>query len=150
MESTYEQAVPLSFEKIKTIYHRELGRRVSLALDAKARRGEWIGQAPTGYRNVGGRVEIDPVTGPLVAEAFRLAARKRSSLRQILDELTPKGLRSRNGKPMGPSALAALLQNPFYVGMIRYKGKLYEGEHEALVSPSLFDRAGRSLRRRRR
>ena len=57
---------------------------------------------------------------------------------------------SRSGKLLGGSALAHIITNPFYVGMIRYKGHLYEGNHQALVSPSLFDRAGRSLRRRRR
>jgi hypothetical protein len=144
----------MQYEDATALYHRQLGRRASAAMTAKAKAGEWVGCAPTGYRNVRTEkethVEIDPVLGPLVHEAFRLVAHKRSSLQQVLTELTPRGLVSRSGKPLGVSALAHIMSNPFYVGMIRYKGQLYEGKHQALVSPSLFDRAGRSLRRRRR
>jgi hypothetical protein len=149
-----QTSVPVSFEEATALYHRQLGQRASAAMTAKVRTGSWVGCAPTGYRNVhyGKRthVEIDPVLGPLVREAFRLVAHKRSSLQHVLTELTPQGLVSRSGKPLGASALAHIINNPFYVGMIRYKGHLYEGNHQALVSPSLFDRAGRSLRRRRR
>jgi len=153
MENVYQEA-PMGLAEIKRRYHGYLGRLTAAAMQEKVRNGEWSGYAPTGYRNVRdgkmSRVEIDPVLGPLVIEAFRLIAQKHSSLRQVLDVLTPRGLVSRTGKPLGVSALSHLIQNPFYVGMIRYQGALYEGKHQALVSPSLFDRAGRSLRRRRR
>jgi hypothetical protein len=142
----------LSFEEVRRPYHRSLGDLSHRVVARKARGGECVGCAPTGYRNarVNGKatVEIDPVLGPLVAEAFRLAGRKRRSLRKILAELTPKGLASRNGKPMYPS-LRAILTNPFYVGMVRYEGQFFEGKHPPLVSPSRFDRVGRSLRKRR-
>jgi len=140
----------LPLAEIKRQYHAYLGHRASLALDAKARAGGCVGFATTGYTNIDGAAEPDPKLGPLVEEAFRMIAQKRSSLTMVLAELTPRGLVSRSGKPLSPSALARMIQNPFYVGMIHYKGQIYEGTHKALVSPSLFDRAGRSLRRRRR
>ncbi len=151
---TLQGIMSLSFEEARKRYHSDLGQRASQAMDEKAALGGWVGQAPTGYVNVRkGRetqVEIDPAVGPLIAEAFQLAARKQSSLRQILAELTPRGLLSRNCTPMNAAALGGILSNPFYAGMVRYKGELYPGSHQALVSPSLFERAGRSLRRRRR
>jgi site-specific DNA recombinase len=152
---TIQSNVPvIDAEQAIVRYHRQLGRRASYALDEKARAGGCVGCAPTGYRNVKvgreSRVEVDPVLGPLVEEAFRLVARKRSSLQQVLDKLTPKGLVSRNGKPLGVSALGNIINNPFYLGLVRYKGRTYKGTHQALVSPNLFDRAGRSLRRQRR
>jgi site-specific DNA recombinase len=141
-------------DEFKRAYHRHLGQLTSAAMARKASEGGCPGCAPTGYRNVAvgnqTEVEIDPVLGPLVQEAFRLAGRKRTSLRKILAELTPQGLVSRNGKAMHASVLRGILTNPFYVGMIRYQGRLYEGDHQPLVSPSMFDRAGRNLRRRRR
>jgi site-specific DNA recombinase len=144
----------LTLAEIKRRYHGYLGQRASYALAAKARRGECPGCAPTGYRNVrtgqGTRVEIDPHLGPLVREAFYLAGRRGLSLRKVLAELTPKGLMSRRGQPMGPSALRNILTNPFYVGMLRYKGQLAPGRHEPLVTPSCFDRVRRRLRQRQR
>jgi site-specific DNA recombinase len=144
----------LSLAELKRRYHGYLGQRASSALAAKARRGECPGYAPTGYRNVrtehGTHVEIDPHLGPLIHEAFYLAGRRGSSLRKVLAELTPKGLVSRNGNPMNASALQNILTNPFYVGMLRYKGQLIRGKHEPLVTASCFDRVGRRLRHRRR
>lgn len=124
------------------------------ALAAKAMRGECIGPAPVGYRNVetpaGPSVAVDPILGPLVQEAFHQAAKVRTSLNKILADLTPKGFVSRRGTPMGPSALLNVLTNPFYVGMVRHHGKLYEGTHPPLASPVLFNQVQERLRQRRR
>ena len=134
-------------------HHRRTGRLASLALAAKARSGGWTGKAPLGYRNVrrGGdaAVDIDPVLGPAVRDAFYLAARRGSSLRRVAAELAERGVVSRTGKPLSASTLRELLRNPFYLGMVRFKGSLTEGRHAALVCPSVFERAGRALRKRR-
>jgi hypothetical protein len=106
---------PETIEEIRS-RARSLGARRGLA--ANRARGLPTGCAPVGFRNrrdAEGRpyVEPDPVLAPLVAEAFRLRARG-MPIRKILAELTPKGLVSRNGKPMGPSGLLAVLRNPTY------------------------------------
>src|SRR5690606_41155444 len=51
--------------------------------------------------------------------------------------VTKKGNR-RGGRPFDKGSLYALLTNPIYVGLIRHKSDLYEGEHEALVTKDLF------------
>lgn len=141
-------------KEIKAIYHHHLGRLTSHGMAQKAREGGYPGFAPTGYRNAtrnGKRtVEIDPVLGPLVEEAFRRASQPRASLHRVLEELTPRGLVSRTGHPLYPAALRRILTNPFYAGMIRYQGQFYRGHHEPLVSPTLFERVQRRLRERRR
>lgn len=124
------------------------------ALAAKAMRGECLGPAPVGYRNVdtpaGPGIEIDPVLGPLVQDAFHHAAKVRTSLNKILINLTPKGLVSRRGTPMGPSALLNILTNPFYIGMVRHHGELNQGVHEPLVTPAIFEQVQKRLRERRK
>ena len=134
-------------------YHSALGRKASAAIAARRRAGGWTGPAPLGYRNVrkGGlpAVEIDPALGPLVREAFYLAARRDSSLRKVVAELEPRGLVSRNGRPLTPGALRHVLRNPFYLGLVRAGDRLVPGRHPALVGPSVFERAGRALRKRR-
>lgn len=143
-----------AFKKAKARYHRHLGRLDSVAMARKVRAGDLPGQAPTGYRNVRIRretfVEVDPVLGSLLVETFHLAAKQRTSLRQILAVLTPKGLVSRQGKSMHASALRGILTNPFYIGFIRYQGQLHRGNHQPLVSPALFERVQHNLRKRRR
>ena len=75
-----QTSIPRNFEEMTALYHRQLGLRASAAMTTKARSGGWIGCAPTGYRNVHvgshTHVEIDPMLGPLIREAFRLCERR--------------------------------------------------------------------------
>ena len=104
---------------------------------------------PGGPVRRGGAVDIDPALGPAVRDAFYLAARRGSSVRRVAAELAGRGVLSRSGQPLSASTLRELLRNPFYLGMVRFKGQLTEGRHAALVCPSVFERAGRALRKRR-
>ena len=46
---------------------------------------------------------------------------------------------SREGKPMSRSAVSRMLRNPLYYGEFDWKGQLYKGKHEPLISKELFD-----------
>ena len=118
-------------------------------MELKARAGIVPGCAPVGYKNVAGGVVLDAQTAPLIVEAFHLAAGK-MSLEKILTELTPKGLCSRNYKPMGRSALRLILNNPFYIGKLRFKGELLEGKHEPLIKENLYATVQSALKSRGR
>ena len=81
--------------------------------------------------------------GPLIRQAFELYATGEYTLQGLADELTHRGLKTRAGRyPAGPisdSKLSKLLREPYYVGIVRYKGEEYEGRHEPLISMELFD-----------
>lgn len=145
---------PLTEERKRELYRRYISGLVSDGMLNRVRDGVLPGCAPVGYLNThinGERaIVVDPKLGPLVQEAFRLAKSKKYSLRKILKELTPKGLVSRNGKPIGPSALMGILKNPFYTGRIRYYGELLPGGHEALVDDKAFMAAVEALRIKRK
>lgn len=58
--------------------------RIKAGLAEKARQGELIGPLPLGYRRIeDGSVELDPVTAPLVKEAFAQYATGEHSLRDL-------------------------------------------------------------------
>lgn len=141
---------PRTYEPKLREYFIFTGALSSLAMEDKARRGEFPGCPPVGYRIPSDgwpRIpEPDPALAPLVREAFRLAA-DGMSLRRILKELLPRGLVSRTGKPMGVSALWAVLTNPFYTGKMRYKGDVLPGRHEPIVNDALFERVQDRLSR---
>lgn len=150
------QSLPLSTreEEAPRARYRVMKSQIARqAMMARVKAGECPGIAPLGYRNVfvNGRrtVAVDEMTAPFIAEAFRMAARRGSSLRKILAQLTPQGLAGKNGKPMAVSSLQAILTNPFYAGLVRLNGEAYRGSHQPLVSKCLFDRVHRSLFRRR-
>ena len=135
-------------------YKAVLAKRARQASREKAQAGELPGCTPVGYRNArdSGKatVEMDDELAPLVREAFEMAAEGSLSLRRMLEILTAKGLVSRNGRPLGASALRAILTNPFYIGKLRYGGELLEGAHEPLIGSELFERVQEGLAKRRR
>lgn len=138
---------------IAEFYSRNLANEVIKGSVQKAKAGGTIGKAPTGYLNVrkveNGRevrtVEIDPVRGPLMRFAFEAYATGEWTLRNLLAEITRRGLDSTPGprtpsKPLVLSHFHRLLQHPYYKGIVRYRGVEYPGKHEPLVSEATWDR----------
>jgi DNA invertase Pin-like site-specific DNA recombinase len=117
------------------------GRRGAL------KRGLYPGSAPKGYENHGRHAlkTIHPTVGPLVARAFELYATGTHSLDSLRHSLATEGLTRRNGLPLGKETMSCILRNPFYMGIIRIKGETFEGAHQPLITPSLFDRVQRLM-----
>ena len=137
---------------IAEFYSANLANEVITKSTEKAKLGGTIGRAPLGYLNVrrveDGReirtVEVDPERAPLIREAFAAYATGRHTLDTLLDDLTARGLRTKPSRrwpsqPPSRSYIASMLANPYYVGMVRYRGVQYPGRHEPLVSRQLFE-----------
>jgi site-specific DNA recombinase len=80
----------------------------------------------------------------------RSGRERQYSGRQVLDILTTAGLRTRGDKrtppkPVSISQFWMMLADRYHLGVLEYDGEEYEGRHEALVTPDLFDRVQRVL-----
>ena len=128
-----------AFEAWKDEYHRQVGELSRQGMARKAEKGILPCCAPVGYRNYRKKIEVDPVLGPLVRESFERAAASSLPLRALLAEMTAQGLVSRSSKSMKVSAFWYMLRNPFYVGSIRWHGKLVPGVHETIITKEQFD-----------
>jgi site-specific DNA recombinase len=137
---------------IAEFYSRNLATEVIKGSVQKAKNGGTPGRAPIGYLNVrrmeNGRevrtVEIDPERGQLMAWAFEAYATGEWTIRRLLDELTARGLQTvpgpRSGsKPLEVSHLHRLLRHPYYIGLVRYRGVVYPGKHQPLVTRETWD-----------
>ena len=133
---------------IAEFYSANLSQEIRKGLDQKAAQGGWPTKAPFGYRNVrrdgGGRrgesvLEPDQ-QAPLVVWAFERYATGELSIAALTEALADKGLRNRLGNPSGVSAIHAMLRNPVYAGVVRWKGVEQHGTHQPLVSRQLFDK----------
>lgn len=60
--------------------------------------------------------------------------------------MTEMGLVSRSGKPFALSLFHKMLRSPTYCGLILYRGELYEGKHEPLITRELYDSVQVALR----
>jgi len=128
-----------------TDYIRNLKEEVRKGIHGRLTQGLLPWGAPLGYANNGhrGKVKtIDPVTGPLVRRAFELYATGTHSLETLCVELARMGLRNRQGGGVTKNGVSAMLNNPFYIGLIAHKkgGTVYKGVHEPLIGKQLFDR----------
>jgi site-specific DNA recombinase len=133
----------------------EIAEEVMQGINRKLQVGGLPGRAPLGYLNIreplpqGGEVRtvaIDETRADLIRWAFETYATGLYSLNDIETLLAARGLRSRGdrrnaSKPLNHSSVHKLLSNPFYAGIITYRGKTYTGRHEPLISEDLFDQA---------
>jgi site-specific DNA recombinase len=136
---------------IAEFYSRNLAAEVIKGSTQKAKKGGTPYKAPIGYRNtremVDGRevrtITLDPQRAPLVREAFLLYASGDYSLSELAAILEDRGLRSQPtrrapAQAVGGNRLSSMLRNPYYVGIVSYGGKTYQGRHEPLVDEQTF------------
>jgi DNA invertase Pin-like site-specific DNA recombinase len=129
-----------------------LSENTKRGLRQKLRRGEWPGWAPLGYLNDLRTHTIvkDPERFHLVKKIFELYATGNYSLKDLRDKMTSLGLFSRKGKKLSVSIIQNILANPFYYGVFRYNGELYQGKHEPTIAKKLFDKCQKVLASRAR
>ncbi len=124
-------------------YVRNLRDEVRKGFYGRLKQGFLPLPAPPGYldRGAGKPKEIDPIMGPLAREAFIRYATGTISMLDLTEEMNAKGLRTRNGTRFSVNSLAAMLHNPFYIGLIyiRRTNESFQGRHIPLVTRRVFD-----------
>ena len=123
-------------------YVDNLSENVKRGLRQKVRRGEYPGQAPTGYVNdkLNKKMIPDIERFRLVKKMFEVYATGNYSLKDTRNLLAQKGLVSKNDKVLSISNTQMILNNSFYYGMFKYGGELYQGKHEPMIPKKLFDK----------
>ena len=132
---------------------RQSGEDIRNKMYHKAKSGGTTGRAKLGYLNTrkdfDGRlvntIDTDPVRAPLIKWAFEQYATGEYSLVALREALAEQGLTTRKTskwpeKPVSRTQLGAILRNPYYLGMVTFKGELFPGRHEAIITPELFER----------
>jgi site-specific DNA recombinase len=131
-------------------FEREVtGERIRDKIAATKKKGLWMGgPVPLGYQVIERKLVPVPEEAERVREIMRRYIAS-TSANQLLAELEAEGIRTKvqhrtsgphkGGIPFKRGSLFYLLANPIYCGMIVHKGKVYEGEHEAIVDEELWD-----------
>ncbi len=125
-------------------YIRNLREEAKKGIYGRLKQGFYPLRAPIGYLDNGAAKPktIDPMKGPLVKTAFHLYATGRWSIPTLIDEMERRGLRNLGGKRVTRNGMHTILRNPFYTGVMRIyaSGETYVGNHEALITRSMFQR----------
>lgn len=126
-------------------YTDQLSDNVRRSINFKVRNGEWCGMAPFGYLNAvdgnTGKATVipDPQNAEIIKRIFKEYATGTYSLAELARKSREWGLRSKNGNKIGTQQLHHMIQNPFYYGVMKVKGKLYTHKYEPLITKTIFD-----------
>lgn len=130
-------------------YIRNLREETIKGIRGRIKQGFYPFPAPLGYKDIGQAKakEIDPVSGPLIRQAYELYATGEYSLVTLAEKVYELGLRNRKGGRLSKNALHVCLHNPFYVGLLKLSSipEVYTGRHAPIVTRSLFDRVQEML-----
>jgi site-specific DNA recombinase len=146
-------------------FEREIiGERIRDKIAATRRKGKWSGGYPIlGYdvdrSNGSPRLVINARESARVRDIFQVYL-SLGSLLPVVDELARRGWRNKawstkkggakGGRPFDKGTLYALLTNPLYIGKIKHKADLFQGQHEPIVDGELFQKVQATLQRNSR
>lgn len=123
-------------------YIRNLREETRKGFYGRLKQGLYPLPAPIGYldKGKGEPKEIDPIRGPIVAQLFNLYATGEYSLHDLRKEAISMGLTNKKGGRVSINGLSTMLNNPFYMGLMRIRttGEVFEGIHVPLIKHSTF------------
>lgn len=139
--------------------------KVRAKMGEQAKRGIWNGgSVPYGYAydKNSQKLSLHPVESVVVKRIYERAS-ELVSLTDLANLLNAEGLRTkqrflrrRDGtrevigqQRFRSDGLRLLITNPIYRGVVRFQGEEYRGQHEALISDDLWERANAAVRQTR-
>ena len=137
-------------------FEREVtAERIRDKIAASKRKGLWMGgNVPLGYEADGRTLKINEEEAATIRTLYELYM-EHGLIREVKERAEGLGLRSRRrvrgagrvsgGTPFDRGHIHHLLSNPIYAGRIRHKGQVYEGQHPAIVEPSIWDQVQQML-----
>ncbi|WP_207792060.1 recombinase family protein [Siccirubricoccus phaeus] len=127
----------LSFAQFEREVIRE---RVQDKIAASKARGMWMGgSVPLGYEVRDRKLVVNEAEAARARRVFELFAETGSGV-EAVRRLRTEGVLTKTGRPFDKGALYRLLNNATYLGEVTHKGKVYPGEHQAIVPQELWDR----------
>lgn len=135
-------------------FEREItGERIRDKIAATKKKGLWAGGVPTlGYDSDDKKLVVNRKEAEIVRFIFEQFARHGSPT-TLVRQLEEKGYRSKawtsssgvvhGGRKIDTGMIHRILRNPVYIGRIRHKNESYDGQHEPIVTPELWDQAQR-------
>lgn len=141
-------------------FEREIaGERIRDKIAASKRKGLWMGgTVPLGYDAIGKKLVINQEEAQVVREIFGIYLQTGSGTAS-LQEAKRRGLRTKErqladgriagGKLFSRGPLYHLLQNPAYIGKVGHQGKIYNGQHQAIIPQETWHKVQDQLKQNR-
>ena len=123
-------------------YEREvITERVRDKMAASRKKGKWVGgSVPMGYRVENKKLVVEPEEARVIQRIFQRFIEVQSP-KLIARELNRDGIKTKQGKIWDASHIYRILENHTYIGEVKYKGTICEGEQEAIVDLAVWNRS---------
>ena len=141
-------------------FEREIiSERTRDKIAAARRKGKWVGGMPLLGYDVdpkGSKLVVNELEAKRISSIFDLYLDHKSLIRVIaeLDKRqwnskvwTTRAGTERGGKPFTKPSLHKLLTNVTYIGKVRYKSEVHDGEHAAIVDTEVWQRVQSTMQR---
>ncbi len=132
-------------------YSVELSEKIHRGQKENALKGRNNGGGiPLGYvLGSDQRLEVDPLTAPLVVEIFTRYA-EGEIVREIVQSLNERGLKTRRNKPFSMNSFNRILKNRKYIGEYSYQDVTIPGGVPAIVPADLFEQVQVKMEKNKR
>lgn len=128
-------------EGMAEYYSAELAEKVIRGMTENALKCKYNGGTlPIGYTVDSNKFfQIDPVTAPVVLEAFKHYA-DGATMREITDEMNMRGIRTQRGCKVSINSVTRMLHNRKYIGEYKYRDVVNLNGIPAIIPVDLFER----------
>ena len=138
-------------------FEREVtAERIRDKVAASKKRGKWMGGLPPiGYDNIDKKLVINESEAEQVRYIFK-AYLELGTVSDLTQHLSDKGFKTKaritkkqnqtGGRPFSRGHIYQLLSNPVYIGKIRHKDKIYDGEHDPIIALELWEKTQSRLK----
>lgn len=100
------------------------------------------GNAPKGYRYIDGKLVVNEYEAAQIQEIFDLflSGKSINAIQKHMSEKYQNNLWQNAGK------ISNVIKNPLYIGKVRFKGEMYDGQHTPIISEDVFNQANSLLK----
>lgn len=126
-------------EGMAEFYSQELAQKVTRGMRETALKCNSCGcNVPLGYMVENKKIVENPVTSPIVTEAFERYANG-ETMASICDDFNARGFRTSKGSVFNKNSFRSMFKNERYIGVYEYKDIRIEGGVPSIVSKEIFD-----------
>lgn len=130
-------------------FEREIaGDRIRDKIDTSKKKGLWMGGAiPLGYDVKDKKLVINEEEEKTVEYIFESFIELKSII-AVTKKLNTKGYRTKEGEEFKRATVKRILTNATYIGKVRHKDTLYEGQHEGIIDEKLWNKVKEKIKTR--
>lgn len=132
-------------------YERDMaGERIRDKVKASKMKGMWMGgNLPLGYNVRNRNLYINDNEAKIIRSIYDYFL-KNHSITETVRSMNKAGFTTKNwiskkgklrqGKKFNKNAIERILKNQLYIGKIEHKGQIYQGLHEAIITPEIWQK----------